>query len=93
MAPPIIAITIMDAPILVFGPRPFIPNAKIVGNISDIKKLDSTNAHTPKIPGIKMATATMNILRILNNPISLFGLNLRIRAVEANRPIPNATNA
>ena len=33
------AITISDPPILVFGPSPFSPRAKIVGNMSDMKRL------------------------------------------------------
>ena len=69
-APPMMAMIIIDPPILVFGPSPFTPNAKIVGNISDIKKLDNTNAHTPRIPGRKIAMSTINILRILNSPIN-----------------------
>ena len=92
-APPIMAIIIIDPPIFVFGPRPFTPKAKMVGNISDIKKLDITKSQTPKIPGIKMATVTITILKILNSPISLSASTLRRSAVETNRPIPNACNA
>ena len=37
-APPTIDITMKDDPFLVWGPKFFIPRAKIVGNIIDIKK-------------------------------------------------------
>jgi hypothetical protein len=37
-APPTIDITINDEAFFVLGPRSFIPRAKIVGNITDMKK-------------------------------------------------------
>ena len=50
-APPMIAMMIIDPPILVFGPSSFIPNAKIVGNMRDMKKLVKNTAHNPTHPG------------------------------------------
>ena len=38
-APPMMDITINEPASFVFSPRPFIPSAKMVGNISDMKKL------------------------------------------------------
>jgi hypothetical protein len=46
-APPTIAITRNDPPMLVFGPRSLRPIAKIVGNITDRKKLVSRSATSP----------------------------------------------
>ena len=46
-APPIMAITINDPPNFVFGPKPFKPRAKMVGNISDMKKLVKKIAQSP----------------------------------------------
>ena len=37
-APPKIDITIKEDAFFVFGPRSFIPRAKIVGNMTDMKK-------------------------------------------------------
>src|SRR5277367_669042 len=51
IAPPMTAITISDPPIFVFGPSPFNPSAKIVGNISDMKKLVRKIAQRPIQPG------------------------------------------
>ena len=61
-APPTIAMTINDPPSLVFSPSPLIPNAKMVGNMSDIKKLVRNMDHTPAHPGIKIAISTRVIL-------------------------------
>ena len=55
-APPTMAITIKEPPILVFGPSRFNPNAKIVGNISDMKKLVRNTAHNPTQPGSSTPT-------------------------------------
>ena len=38
MAPPTIDITIKEDAFLVFSPSPFIPRAKMVGNMMDMKK-------------------------------------------------------
>ena len=72
-APPMIAITRTDPPILVFSPRSFILIANIVGYIRDIKKLVRKIAHIPIHPGIKMLNPTRIILMLLYNPISLLG--------------------
>ena len=58
IAPPTMAITINDPPSLVFGPSPFRPRAKIVGNMSDMKKLVANNAHRPAQLGRNMAKPT-----------------------------------
>ena len=50
-APPTIPMMMKDPPIFVFGPNPFTPSAKIVGNMTDMKKLVSSIAHTPSHPG------------------------------------------
>jgi len=72
-APPIIAITKNEAPRVVFSPRFFRPNAKIVGYIRDMKKLTHRSATSPTQPGNKTATRTRNALVIPNAPINLFG--------------------
>ena len=54
-APPIIAIITSDEPALVCEPRPLTLSAKIVGNISDIKKLVDARAIRPPKPGAKIA--------------------------------------
>ena len=56
-APPTIAITSNDPPSLVLGPKPFSPRAKIVGNISDMKKLVANSAYKPPQPGCNVANA------------------------------------
>jgi hypothetical protein len=58
IAPPIIAITISEPPSFVFGPNSFNPRPKIVGNISDMKKLVRKIAHNPSQPGNHTPTAT-----------------------------------
>ncbi len=50
-APPTMAITSKEPPILVLGPSFFNPRAKMVGNISDMKKLVIKSAHNPTQPG------------------------------------------
>jgi hypothetical protein len=52
-APPMIAMMRRDAPIFVFSPSPSTPSAKIVGYITDMKKLDRKMAHNPAQPGVK----------------------------------------
>ena len=50
-APPIIAITSSEEPIFVLTPSPRIESAKIVGNITDMKKLVQKTDHNPIHPG------------------------------------------
>ncbi len=64
-APPIIDITNNEPPSLVLVPRSFIPRAKIVGNIRDIKKLVMNSDHIPSAPGFRIATETSIILIML----------------------------
>ena len=47
----------MDPPNFVFGPNSLMPSAKIVGNMSDMKKLVMNTAPTPSQPGNKTASA------------------------------------
>ncbi len=61
-APPMIAITISEPPSLAVSPSPRIPWAKIVGNISDMKKLVSSRAIIPVQPGNKTPIAASNVL-------------------------------
>ena len=91
IAPPTMAITIREPPILVLGPSPLSPSAKIVGNISDMKKLVSTIAHTPIQLGCSTPTVTSKTLITAYEPISKLGRTTRIKAVEAKRPMPKAT--
>src|SRR5207244_7115853 len=72
-APPMIAMTINEPPILVFGPSPFSPRAKIVGNISDIKRLVRKMAHSPIHPGFSTPTDARMTLTTAYAPISLLG--------------------
>lgn len=50
-APPTMAMTIIDPPIFVWTPSPLILSAKLVGYISDIKKLVKNIVQTPIHPG------------------------------------------
>ena len=72
--PPIIAITITDPAIFVFEPSPFIPKAKIVGYINDIKKLERKIVQTPIQPGLITAFPIRTILIIPYIPINFRGL-------------------
>src|SRR5664279_1729522 len=61
-APPTIAITSSEPPIFVFGPSPFKPIAKIVGNMSDMKKLVRNTHHNPNQPGNSTPSETSTCL-------------------------------
>ena len=63
-APPIKLITRKDAPIFAFGPRPFTPEAKMVGYMTDIKKLVQKIAHIPIHPGNSIPIKTRQIFTI-----------------------------
>src|SRR5450432_786318 len=91
-APPMIAITSSDPPSFVFGPSPFNPSAKIVGNISDIKKLVRNNAHNPIQPGIATPMSASKTFTALYIPISFPGDMNRIKYADEKRPTPNAAN-
>lgn len=49
-APPTIDITMNDEAFFVFGPKSFIPSAKIVGNVMDMKKKIRYKAITESYP-------------------------------------------
>jgi hypothetical protein len=85
------AITINDPPIFVFWSRPAMPRAKIVGNMTDMKKLVTKMAHRPTQPGKPTPTATSAIFTRLYTPIKYAGLMNRIKAAELNLPTPKAT--
>ena len=57
-APPATAITKNDDPFFVKAPKSRIPNAKIVGNIIDIKKYVENNAITEIVPKPKTTVKT-----------------------------------
>src|SRR5271154_2009582 len=78
-APPIIAMTRKEPPILVWGPRPLSPSAKIVGNISDMKKLVRKRHQKPTQPGWSTATDTNRIFARAYAPIKRLGERKRIR--------------
>ena len=88
-APPTMAIMMNDPPNFVFTPNPLTPRAKIVGNISDIKKLVVIKDHPPIPLGKKTAIETKIILMMLKIAISLEAGIIFIKAVEAKRPTPN----
>ena len=90
MAPPMSPITISEAPAFVFSPKFLIPNANVVGNIKDMKKLVENKAHTPTHPGNDTPTMTKPQLISANMPMSTSGKMMRIRYVEVNLPIPKA---
>src|ERR1700678_3625938 len=58
VAEPMIDITSSDEARLVYGPRLFRLNAKIVGNIIELKKPAKTTAQTAGDPVVLSATAT-----------------------------------
>ena len=55
-APPIMAITIIEPAVLVLAPIPLIASAKIVGNMTDMKKLVINRQPTPTHPACTTAT-------------------------------------
>src|SRR5664279_3275636 len=91
-APPTMDITSSEPPILVFGPSPFKPIAKIVGNISDMKKLVRNTHHNPNQPGNSTPNETSTMFAIQNAPINLLGAIVRMRYEDANLPTPNAAS-
>ena len=68
-----------EPPILVSGPSPLIPSAKMVGNIRDMKKLVAKIAHRPIQPGCTTLTPTRSTLVTAKTPISTFGRTNFIR--------------
>jgi len=89
-APPIMAIIMNEPPSFVFRPKHFTPNAKIVGNMSDIKKLVRKIDQTPTHPGNKIPMLTNRIFASENKPIKWPDLMYFIRNVAPKRPIINA---
>ena len=61
-APPMIDMMMMEPPNFVFGPNPLMPSAKMVGNMSDMKKLVMNTAPTPSQPGNKTPMPTSAVL-------------------------------
>jgi len=62
--PPMIDIPKREPPIFVLGPRPRRPSAKMVGNMTDMKKLVRKMAQRPIHPGKAIANATNTLLDI-----------------------------
>ena len=69
-----IDMTRSDEPSLVCEPRSLIPRAKIVGNMSDIKKLVSKIAIIPAHPGRLIPNASKTMFVNAKPPSILFGL-------------------
>jgi hypothetical protein len=68
------------------SPRPFTPSAKIVGYITDLKKLHATIAQAPGVPVQNIATpASATLLAAKINSNRAAG-KWRISAVPAKRP-------
>ena len=63
--PPMIDMMISDEPIFVFSPSPSTPSAKIVGYMTDMKKLEEKMHHNPAHPGIKTPIAMRSTLTTL----------------------------
>ena len=63
IAPPTIAMTIKDEPVLVWTPRPVIPSEKIVGNIIDIKNDTPMSAYIVIKP-LKKTAANVRAMQI-----------------------------
>src|SRR3954452_5418045 len=92
-APPMIAITMSEAPSLVRSPRPRMEAAKIVGNMIDMKKLDNVSAPSPIPPPTIAATAQSAMLANPKIASSRSGATKRISAVPVNRPAANKARA
>ena len=60
--PPIIDMTKNEEAIFVSSPNPFIPNAKMVGNMIDIKKGTASKAYTAMWPVAVSAAVSNKIL-------------------------------
>ena len=84
-APPMIAMTISEAPSLVRSPRPRIEAAKIVGNMIDMKKLDSVSAPSPTPPPTIAATAQSAMLANPKIASSRSGATAKNLALQAAR--------
>ncbi len=57
-APPTTAITIKEEAFLVLGPKSFIPKAKMVGNMMDMKKNTSYRAMSDTQPRLALTTGS-----------------------------------
>ena len=66
------------------------PNAKIVGNMMDIKKQMAITAYTVIMPCAAMATMHNKILMAAYKASNLFASINFIKKVPMNRPIKNA---
>ena len=91
-APPTIAITSREPPSFVSSPSPRSPIAKIVGNISDMKKLVRKIAHMPSHPGWVTPIDDKNHIGRLYIPMRRPGLTNRISHDDPKRPTANATS-
>ena len=91
IAPPTIAITRSEPPSFVFGPRPLRPSAKIVGNISDMKKLERRIVHTPGQPGEQHRSRRAVVDHAVGTH-QLAGRDIAHQKVATKRPTMNATS-
>ena len=85
------AITIRDEAAFVWGPKPLIPSANIVGNMRDMKKLVMKIAMVPIQPGKITANATSITFINAKVPINVFAGIVFINWLEEKRPTPNPT--
>ena len=90
--PPTMAITMHAPPVLVRGPRPFTPRAKMVGYIIDIKKLFAIRQPTPIHPGFSTATVQAAALMTAKMARSRDACTYSSSQVEVNLPAVNASN-
>src|SRR5687767_2282772 len=85
MAPPTIDITRNEEAIFVSSPRSFIPSAKMVGNMIDMKNGTATTEYTATSPFV--VSATVNSTMFINEykANNFEGFTYRINQVPANR--------
>ena len=86
MAPPTIDITKKEEAILLSSPNPFMPNAKMVGNMIDIKKGTASKEYTAILPELTKATVSNRMVIPAYRLNSFAGLIYRIKNVPAKRP-------
>ena len=89
-APPTIDIMIKLEAGLVAFPKPFIPKAKMVGNIIDIKNAIPINEYMVIIPLPYIAMNERRIFIAAYRPNNFTGSIYFIKKVPAKRPIINA---
>src|ERR1017187_9684045 len=86
MAPPTTAVIINPDPLLVIGPSPAMPNAKMLGNMMELKKPQSTTVQIATDPLLNIETTSSAAAIKPKAPSSLFDLILVSTHEPSRRP-------